>query len=188
MSTYAGGMSATTKAEAPVPASAAAIVELLNSRACAFHPDLLETPDTAAELLRAFGHERAEVSPERLSLAHTLRADLASLVAAQNPAGQWTEFTGHTSELTFSQHFSAPGEVRLRQVAGDTVAGGIALAVAELVDAGTWSRLRVCANDHCGDVFYDTTRSRTRRWHSYEICGNRTNVAAYRARTTAAGQ
>jgi predicted RNA-binding Zn ribbon-like protein len=29
---------------------------------------------------------------------------------------------------------------------------------------------------------YDTTRSRTQRWHSYELCGNRANVAAFRAR------
>ncbi len=35
----------------------------------------------------------------------------------------------------------------------------------------------------CDEVFYDTTRSRTRRWHSYESCGNRANVSAYRART-----
>ncbi|WIX80405.1 CGNR zinc finger domain-containing protein [Amycolatopsis carbonis] len=28
----------------------------------------------------------------------------------------------------------------------------------------------------------DTTRSHTRRWHSYELCGNRANVASHRAR------
>lgn len=43
-------------------------------------------------------------------------------------------------------------------------------------------RIRVCANDGCRAVFYDTTRSRTQRWHSYELCGNRANVAAFRAR------
>ncbi|MCU1658127.1 MAG: zinc finger protein [Pseudonocardiales bacterium] len=32
-----------------------------------------------------------------------------------------------------------------------------------------------------------STRSRTRRWHSYEMCGNRTNVAAHRARTARGG-
>lgn len=171
-----------------MPASATAIVDLLNSRVYAIHPDKLDTPELAVEILHPFGQE-AEVSPERLSLVHALRADLMGIVDAQDPAEaaqDWAKFTGRTAEITFSQDFSTPGQVRLRQTTGDAVAGGISLAVAELVEAGTWSRLRVCANDECRRVFYDTTRSRTRRWHSYEICGNRTNVAAYRARTTTA--
>ncbi|MEO3748322.1 CGNR zinc finger domain-containing protein [Plantactinospora sp. B5E13] len=72
----------------------------------------------------------------------------------------------------------------LHQVTGDPVIGGITLAVAELVAAGTWSRIRTCANEQCQHVFYDTTRSRTQRWHSYEMGGNRANVAAYRARSS----
>jgi hypothetical protein len=180
-------MSTTTNrpaAEAAVPASATAIVDLLNSRAYTFHPEKLDTPEIATELLRPFGQGDTEVSPQRLSLVHSLRADLMGLIAAQDPAQSWAAFTARTSQITFSQDFSTPGQVRLRHVAGDAVAGGITLRVAELIEAGTWSRLRVCANDKCQEVFYDTTRSRTRRWHSYEVCGNRTNVAAYRARTT----
>ncbi|MEO3773386.1 CGNR zinc finger domain-containing protein [Micromonospora sp. B9E7] len=46
--------------------------------------------------------------------------------------------------------------------------------------------MRICGNEMCSHVFYDTTRSRTQRWHSYERCGNRTNVAAYRARARSA--
>jgi predicted RNA-binding Zn ribbon-like protein len=76
--------------------------------------------------------------------------------------------------------------VQLRQVEGDPLVGKIALAVAELVAAGTWSRVRLCANHSCGGAFYDTSRSRTQRWQSYEICGNKSNVAAYRARRSAA--
>jgi predicted RNA-binding Zn ribbon-like protein len=72
--------------------------------------------------------------------------------------------------------------VGLRQVTGDPVVGRIVQDVATLITTGNWSRLRYCANEVGGAVFYDTTRSRTRRWHSYEYCGNRTNVAAYRAR------
>ncbi len=33
------------------------------------------------------------------------------------------------------------------------------------------SRLRRCARRECGLVFYDTTRSRTRRWHAEDPCG-----------------
>jgi len=52
--------------------------------------------------------------------------------------------------MAFRQDFSAPGRVSLRQAAGDPVVGAITLAVAELVTAGTWPRLRICANDDEG--------------------------------------
>jgi predicted RNA-binding Zn ribbon-like protein len=175
-----------TDQEAGVPAPAAAIVDLLNSRAYAIHPDKLDTPELAMDLLRPFGQEDDEPSPRRLELVRALRSDLMGLVAAGDPADaalDWAAFTGRTSFITFQQDFSTPGQVRLRQVTGDPIVGGITLDVAALVAAGTWSRLRTCANDTCSKVFYDTTRSRTRRWHSYDICGNRNNVAAHRART-----
>jgi predicted RNA-binding Zn ribbon-like protein len=80
------------------------------------------------------------------------------------------------------QGFSSSGKVQLHQVGGDPVLGSINLAVAELLADGTWSRIRICDDEHCRHAFYDTTRSRTQRRHSYEICGNRSNVAAYRNR------
>jgi predicted RNA-binding Zn ribbon-like protein len=43
--------------------------------------------------------------------------------------------------------------------------------------------LRRCANhDTCVLVFLDTSRSRTRRWCSMDLCGNRSKVAAHSAR------
>lgn len=65
---------------------------------------------------------------------------------------------------------------------GDPLVGGLVTSVAELVREGAWTRFRVCGNGNCRAVFYDTTRSRSQRWHSYELCGNRANVAAYRTR------
>lgn len=55
---------------------------------------------------------------------------------------------------------------------------GASLLVSEFAD-----RLRRCANhDTCVLVFLDTSRSRTRRWCSMELCGNRSKVAAHGAR------
>ncbi|HEY0260569.1 MAG TPA: CGNR zinc finger domain-containing protein [Lacisediminihabitans sp.] len=48
-------------------------------------------------------------------------------------------------------------------------------------DAG---RLRTCAADDCGLVFYDESRSNNRRWCSMQRCGNRSKVRAHRARTS----
>ncbi|MDT5029510.1 MAG: hypothetical protein QOE61_5936, partial [Micromonosporaceae bacterium] len=50
------------------------------------------------------------------------------------------------------------------------------------IAADRWTRLHLCANDVCRVAFYDASRSRTQRWHSYETCGNRANAAAHRAR------
>ncbi|MFG3658701.1 CGNR zinc finger domain-containing protein [Streptomyces sp. NPDC047706] len=152
-------------------------------------PDTLSDPGTASAVLRPFRRSGAmEVSPEGLAGIRALRATLVNLVTGQDgteAAKAWTELSERTSSVTLRQEFSAPGKVRMRQVTGDPVIGGITLAVAELVEDGTWSRIRVCADERCGHAFYDSTRSRTRRWHSYETCGNRRNVAAYRARQKA---
>ncbi|WP_326567703.1 CGNR zinc finger domain-containing protein [Amycolatopsis rhabdoformis] len=175
-------MPSSTTAEAPVPATAAAIVDLLNSRAYTVHEDKLDDAGLARALLSPFGQDETPIPPKRLKLVRDLRAALMTVLTGDDPTEAWATFTGRTSGVTFTQDFSTPGKVTPRQSTGDTVVGGITLHVATLVEDGTWSRLRLCANEECSAVFYDTTRSRTRRWHSYEICGNRTNVANHRAR------
>ncbi len=44
------------------------------------------------------------------------------------------------------------------------------------------TRLRKCARRECTLLFYDTTRSRTRRWHAEDPCGWRERQQAHRAR------
>jgi hypothetical protein len=183
-------MATSTAPDGGVPAFATAVVDLLNSRAYSNLGDKLADPESAARVLRAFGQEDGIPSPQRIDLVRAVRSDLLDLAVAQDPsdaAGDWAAFTGRASSITFRQDFSTAGQVKLRQVTGDAVVGRITQAVAALVTAGNWSRIRFCANDLCSEVFYDTTRSRTRRWHSYEYCGNRSNVAAYRARNADSG-
>jgi predicted RNA-binding Zn ribbon-like protein len=45
------------------------------------------------------------------------------------------------------------------------------------------SRLRRCARKQCNLLFYDTTRSRTQRWHAEDPCGWRERQQSRRART-----
>jgi hypothetical protein len=187
-------MSTSTKPqsqEASAPPAVVALVDLLNSRPYAGMADKLDTPESANALLQPFGqHPDEAVSAQRDELVRAVRADLMATIEAAGPgdmARAWAAFSAHIAPITFNQDFSTPGEPLLRQVAGDPVVGRLTRRVAELVAADTWTRLRSCANDICHEVFYDTTRSRTRRWHSYEICGNRSNVAAYRARVKGSG-
>ena len=174
-------------AEPEGPPTARAVVDLLNSRAYAIHPDKLDDPALAFELLAPFGQDSATVSPDRISLVKGVRTALMAAVDIEeggDPVAAWAAANDGTADVTFRLDFAAPAGVRHAQVSGDPVLGGVVLAVSELIGDGVWSRLRVCANHTCRRVFYDTTRSRTRRWHSYEVCGNRANVAAYRARNT----
>jgi predicted RNA-binding Zn ribbon-like protein len=67
--------------------------------------------------------------------------------------------------------------------------GGVRGALAKVVAAsasarirGTWGRLKICPADDCRWAFYDTSRNRSRRWCSMEVCGNRQKVRAFRSR------
>lgn len=55
-------------------------------------------------------------------------------------------------------------------------------ALALIADRAQWRRLRVCASDDCGLVFYDASRPGRRRWCSDERCGDRNRARAYRRR------
>jgi len=67
----------------------------------------------------------------------------------------------------------------------DWLLAAIARSAAELIAEGASARLRVCSNPDCGLFFYDTSRTRRRRWCSMSRCGNRHKVAAFSRRHSA---
>jgi predicted RNA-binding Zn ribbon-like protein len=64
----------------------------------------------------------------------------------------------------------------------DRPIGELLIAVTGSMAAGTWNRLKVCANDACQLAFYDASRNRSGRWCSMTTCGNRMKGRAYRER------
>lgn len=56
-----------------------------------------------------------------------------------------------------------------------------AMALVDVIRQGEWERLRTCSADDCSNVLIDLSRNRSRRYCDAG-CGNRLNVAAYRAR------
>jgi predicted RNA-binding Zn ribbon-like protein len=168
-----------------IPEAAAAVVELLNSRphATPTLPDTLADLESARPVIERLGGVHHEAATARtLARIRELRADLLDAVTAEDGDAAWARFTERIVSVRFRQVFAGPDTVTLEQESGSSIIGGIVLAVSELVATNTWGRIRICANEECSHAFYDTTRSRTQRWHSYEVCGNRSNVAAYRAR------
>ncbi|MDQ3709763.1 MAG: CGNR zinc finger domain-containing protein [Actinomycetota bacterium] len=104
-------------------------------------------------------------------------ANLVNALLAQSQAlPQLTDHDGDAWHL----HFLPPGAplaMRLQAEAG--------MALAGVLRADGFVRLRTCASDTCSDVFVDASRNRSRRYCDPDTCANRINVAAHRARQRA---
>jgi predicted RNA-binding Zn ribbon-like protein len=68
----------------------------------------------------------------------------------------------------------------------DRMAVEAGMAMIDVIRMGELSRLRLCAGEGCTRVVVDLSKNRSRRFCEAG-CGNRANVAAYRARRTQAG-
>jgi predicted RNA-binding Zn ribbon-like protein len=80
--------------------------------------------------------------------------------------------------------FDADGVVHLA-AAGDSVAERLVELVLILRDAqrdGSWTRLKVCANDECRWAFYDRSRNHGGTWCDMSACGNKLKNREFRAR------
>ena len=69
----------------------------------------------------------------------------------------------------------------------DRIGAEAAMGFLDLVRSDDLERLRFCAADDCSDVLVDLSRNKSKRYCDTGNCGNRTNVAAYRARRRTAG-
>jgi predicted RNA-binding Zn ribbon-like protein len=65
-----------------------------------------------------------------------------------------------------------------------SLAAALARRLVEELNAIEPDRLRRCARPECDLLFYDTTRSRTRRWHAEDPCGWRERQRVHRLRTS----
>jgi predicted RNA-binding Zn ribbon-like protein len=79
-------------------------------------------------------------------------------------------------EWDYHLHATSPD-----QPLADRMAVEAAMAFVDVVRTGELDRLRVCAAGDCNDVLVDLSKNRSRRFCD-KGCGNRANVAAYRAR------
>src|SRR6476469_5997762 len=72
---------------------------------------------------------------------------------------------------------------------GDPVDDALARLADPLVQeltSGHPERIRICDNDRCRWVFYDTSRTARRRWCDMATCGNQAKAARHRARQKSA--
>jgi predicted RNA-binding Zn ribbon-like protein len=75
------------------------------------------------------------------------------------------------------------GRPRRRLVWTDgSMAAALARRLVEELSTVEPDRFRCCARPGCDLLFYDTTRSRTRRWHAEDPCGWRERQRVHRTR------
>lgn len=55
----------------------------------------------------------------------------------------------------------------------------------ELLTSDKLDRLKICCDDHCGWIFLDMSKNRSRRWCSMKECGNRAKARQHYHKTKA---
>lgn len=170
--------------------------------------DVLASPEVLGRwlrkrrLLEAGGRIHAE---RDLARAQSLREALRAVLRHTQTPAPTPPTRRRKKDTVESMPLDAPARATIEQEAGRArltltadSAGTLALTpratgltgalgrllaiVAQAQIDGSWSRLRVCANDVCQWAFYDASRNRSGRWCSMAICGNRTKVRAHRTR------
>ena len=63
----------------------------------------------------------------------------------------------------------------------DAVLAMVARAAVDLLTSDAVERIGRCADDTCGWIFLDTTKSGTRRWCEMKVCGNRNKIRRFRS-------
>ncbi|MGX7682025.1 CGNR zinc finger domain-containing protein [Jatrophihabitans sp. DSM 45814] len=94
-------------------------------------------------------------------------------------AGAQPYLTRH-DEWDWHLHVTEPDAPLVERIGAEAAMGFV-----DLIRSNELSRLRHCAADDCDAVLVDFSRNSSRRYCDTGNCGNRANVAAYRARKAA---
>jgi len=165
-------------------------VDLVNTLDVDSGHDVLTRPEHLVEFLRAHRDSYSRVVTDAdVAAIRSLRTRLRDIFTAGDEpevvsrlnhllaeAGALPQLVTHDGE-PWHLHFTPPESGLFAHMAAESAMG----LVIVIRDHGL-ARLQVCAAANCSKVFVDTSRNRSRRYCDPATCGNRTNVAAYRAR------
>lgn len=155
-------------------------------------------PDSASVEAFVKQHKVSSVDPEDfadLGSVYRVRGRLRALFGVADPARLASQVNALLAEVAvrprvaqhddyaLHMHYFAPEATLAEHLTADG-----AMALAQVVCAGETERLRVCEAPECDSVLIDFSRNRSKRYCDARACGNRLNVAAYRARQRSALQ
>ncbi|NEZ67768.1 CGNR zinc finger domain-containing protein [Leptolyngbyaceae cyanobacterium CCMR0082] len=89
--------------------------------------------------------------------------------------------TGGVFQISFGMKFEEDGPVPVPETdsASERVIGQLVAIIYNSMIDDTWARFKCCALPTCGWAYYDTTKSRTKRWCSMRTCGARSKARRY---------
>ncbi|WP_328513015.1 CGNR zinc finger domain-containing protein [Streptomyces mirabilis] len=156
------------------------------------HGDAVEripTPRRLVDWLAMYGLDVDSCTPDQLDLARELRESIhaaATAAALQDtlPAFAVRILNDRSRQGRAAAILTPEGERRWRlgPASGLEDALGVIAADAIGIIAGERDgRLALCASPTCRAAFFDTSRSRTRRWCDMNTCGNRQKKARFHA-------
>jgi predicted RNA-binding Zn ribbon-like protein len=167
--------------------------ELVNTAPGVWHGED-QLPDTAAltALLAEHGID-AEPAARDLDAVHDLRTRLREVLDARDAEVIEDRASALVARGMGTVGLAADAQGRQQWCARPRPDADLADRLALLGGLGVLGALRTlgaerfrdCASDTCSGVFIDTTRPGRRRYCMPDLCGNRANVAAYRARRRA---
>lgn len=155
------------------------------------------SPERSAQLLPLPQHDpqTADALLGKARRLHTsLQESFSALLHKETIAHGWVEPINDVLRITeghdelLLQNGAWGLEFVAREGGLDWLLAAIARSAAEIIAEGSNARLRVCSSPACGLLFYDTSRTRRRRWCSMSRCGNRSKVAAFSRRHSAPGR
>ncbi|WP_019617246.1 CGNR zinc finger domain-containing protein [Psychromonas ossibalaenae] len=158
----------------PAPESLVLVEGFLNTWSGELNIDDFKTPHSTEEWLRSVELWVSEehITPEQTQKIIQFRSDLRTWILDSESR---KSLDALASEISFQVNFNADGEVRFTST-GDPyhrAIGTLIEIIGESQKNGTWDRFKCCALPTCGWAFYDSTRSRTKRWCSMQTCGSR---------------
>lgn len=146
------------------------------------HPDPLSTTNGAAD---ALGLAVGRSDLDELRQLHRAVVELVDCVLdgqeVQQQAARITALAQPSWARVKLETLEGIGLSQRLEWTDPTLVAGLARRVVLELGAIERRRLRRCARAECDLVFYDTTRSNTRRWHAESPCGQRERQRRHRA-------
>jgi predicted RNA-binding Zn ribbon-like protein len=147
------------------------------------HPNPLADPRAAADALGLGSIEARDLDALR-ELHHIVVALVDRLIAGVSIESQAARLNALVRSSVARVRLDSRDGQQLRERldwSDPTPAAAMARRVIAELGELTPQRLRRCGRAQCNLVFYDTTRSNTRRWHAESPCGLRERQERHRA-------
>jgi predicted RNA-binding Zn ribbon-like protein len=173
----------------PAPMPLLQVQGFVNTRDLEDGTDLLDVPATARQWLLDAGllDGATELSASDVEHARAVREAIRALIEGDGlvddgriePLRQLA--ATHRAQLTLA----GDGAIALENSRRGGLDDGLfelLLIVHRAQRDGTWSRLKICANDECQWAFFDRSRNQQGSWCNMAACGNRLKNRELRAR------